>query len=137
MPGMGPMGVPMIPGGPGPWGPGGPGMPMAPPQQWGGERRSRSRSPNRYGGGADDGGGGYHGGEVDPLDAYMDGIQQEVTKQKKKDKKAGKVDKSRKGEDDLNIAYVRDQYGAKAYDMYRRTGKKFDPASIDEGLEDH
>ena len=61
----------------------------------------------------------------------------QVTKQKKKDKKAGKVDKSRKGEDDLNIAYVRDQYGAKAYDMYRRTGKKFDPASIDEGLEDH
>ena len=54
-------------------------MPMAPPQQWGGERRSRSRSPNRYGGGPQyDGGGGYHGGEVDPLDAYMDGIQQEV-----------------------------------------------------------
>ena len=80
MPGMGPLGVPMIPGGPGPWGPGGPGMPMAPPQQWGGERRSRSRSPNRYGGGPQyDGGGGYHhGGEVDPLDAYMDGIQQEV-----------------------------------------------------------
>ena len=36
-----------------------------------------------------------------------------------------------------NQAYVRDQYGAKAYDMYRRTGKKFDPSSIDEGLEDH
>merc|ERR1719398_175535 len=75
----------------------------------------------------------YPGQEVDPLDAFMSGVSEEVRKTEKKDKKKRKKEGIDDSEKVGDAATPRDQLGMRAYEMYRnRMAKNMDPDGLDE-----
>lgn len=77
---------------------------------------------------------GHHPGqEVDPLDAFMSGVTEEVKKVEKKDKKKRKKEGLTTDEAGGDAATTRDQLGMRAYEMYRnRMAKNMDPDGLDD-----
>jgi hypothetical protein len=76
----------------------------------------------------------YPGQEVDPLDAFMNGVTEEVKKVEKKDKKKRKKEGIIETEGTVgDAATTRDQLGNRAYEMYRnRMAKNMDPDGLDD-----
>jgi len=77
--------------------------------------------------------GDYPGQEIDPLDAFMSGVSEEVKKTEKKDKKKRKKEGIEETERIGETATTRDQMGMRAYEMYRnRMAKNMDPDGLDD-----